>query len=281
MANVSLSRIAACYRFLDRALAFVRSGASAVYGGVWLGMLGDDDLRSITAQWYSEHPQYQAATYDLSGLTPWEGDTIERYFHGVRRLLLGACGGGREAIALSKSGFEVDAFDCNPDLVACAQKLLTSTKAKVMIAAPDSLPEALGEYDGFIMGWGGYSHIRPRATRIRFLQDLGSRLKPSSPILLSFKTRTQRGAMKFRVIYAIARILRRSRFAEPPEFGDCLDDIYEHHFTRQEIEDELRSARYELLSYSEDFYGHAVGRFAPENPAGLSHQVSRAYDAHK
>ena len=42
-----------------------------------------------------------------------------------KRLLVAGAGGGREVLALYKSGYEVDGFECHPELVALANTMLT------------------------------------------------------------------------------------------------------------------------------------------------------------
>ena len=260
---------------LQSSLAFLASGCGAAYRGIWLGLLDDHDLRRITEDWYSKNPQYQAATYDRSGLTTWERDTVERFFGNVRRVLIGACGGGREAIALAERGFEVDAFDCNRDLVACSRQM-SGLSTRIFYADPDHVPDDLGTYDGFIMGWGAYSHILPRAARVRFLHAIKAHLHPSAPVLLSFMIRTTRGEIKFRLTRAIANCLRTMRLAPKVELGDSLSETLDHHFNRAELESELREAGFEPCLYSEEFYGHAVATAGPTRTVEARESTSAA-----
>ncbi|NJO96415.1 MAG: hypothetical protein HC764_10650 [Pleurocapsa sp. CRU_1_2] len=43
------------------------------------------------------------------------------------------------------------------------------------------------------------------------------------------------------------------------EPGDTLVPDYVHYFTKDEIEREFKEAGFELIMYSNDEYGHAVG----------------------
>lgn len=248
-----------CFLALERALLLAQTAAAALYRGFWLGVMDECDLYAVTEHYFSTNPLYRGATYDRSGLTPWERDLIIRYFGGARRLLVGACGGGREALALAERGFEVDAFDCNRQLVDVCERLLVRPGCHVMYAAPDSLPPDLGTYEGFLLGWAAYSYIPRRARRVALLHDLRSHLVPEAPVLLSFMTRTEQSRM-FRIMHAVAGLIRRARFAAPVELGDNLEEKFVHHFTRAEIEAELCEAGFRPEHYSDDFCGVAVAR---------------------
>lgn len=259
----------------EKVLAFLNSGCGAVYHGLWLGLLSDQELRRITEDWYSRSSLYQDSAYDNSGLTPWELYAVERFFCSVRRVLIGACGGGREAIALAERGFEVDAFDCNPDLVECSQRMF-GPATRVFYAVPDQVPEGIGNYDAFIMGWGAYSHILPRSSRIRFLQAIKAHLRPGAPVLISFMIRTEKGEIKFRLTRAIANFLRKLRFATGIELGDSISGTLDHHFNRVELESELRECGFNLSLYSEGFYAHAVATAGEDRATTVREAVSTA-----
>jgi hypothetical protein len=47
------------------------------------------------------------------------------------------------------------------------------------------------------------------------------------------------------------------------ERGDVLTTRFDHHFTREEIQHELASAGFELVTFSPGSYGSAGGRAVP------------------
>ncbi|VVM05718.1 2-polyprenyl-6-hydroxyphenyl methylase / 3-demethylubiquinone-9 3-methyltransferase [Methylacidimicrobium tartarophylax] len=194
---------------------------------------------------------------------PWEERVIASYFRPSSSLLVAAAGGGREAIALARSGYRVDGFDCTSQLVEGYRRLMAREKllGKVDWAAAGSVPAEIGEsYDGLLIGFGGYMHIPGRRNRVRFLHSLRRRVAAGAPLLLSFLIRSG-PSRYFAWIYAVAhrlRTLRRSPY--PVEYGDSLSMTFRHHFTEEEIQAELAESGFELLEYREFPHGHAVAR---------------------
>ena len=171
-------------------------------------------------------------------------------------------------VALADKGLEVTAFECSLKMVQAARKLLTDRNlaAEVIEAPPGEVPKLEAEFDGAIVGWGGYMHIPGTAARVRFLEQLRERVPPDAPILLSFFTRSPDSGL-FLWSRRVARLIRRARLSrEPVDLGDALAGSFDHHFTSQEIASELTAAGFSLVHYSEDPIGHAVGVARREPP---------------
>ena len=249
-----------CTSSLERSAGLLRG----CFTGFWLGVLSRDLLQQIDQQYYDSTANYHEGSYNRRGLWYWELEMLKRYFADRRSLLVAAVGGGREALALHKLGYRVDSFECNPTLVGIANRLLAEDgyEGRVQLAQRDTCPPGSTVYDGLIIGWGGYMLIQGRARRVRFLQSLRARVLTGGPILLSFFTRPGDPG-SFRVTLFVANFLRRLRRVEPVELGDSLGPDYAHYFTRSEIDSELREAGFELVYYSTQGYGHAIGRALP------------------
>lgn len=234
----------------------------ATHQGFWLGVLDRPQLHHLAKSQYLAWEQYRQRDYNLSGFWEWEKNIIDQYFSDCRSILLGAAGGGREVVALSRRNIQVDAFDPSPALVKSCQNLLAGEGicARVILAPPDEVPPELGIYDGLIVGWGGYIHVAGRENRIRFLKQFHSHASPGSPLLLSFLWRNEE-SKHFFWIYKIAQICRRLLLiGEPVELGDTLYGTFDHYFTREEIEQELTAAGFKLEYYTDRPYGHAVAK---------------------
>jgi hypothetical protein len=234
-----------------------------VFQGFWLGFLERKDFDIITQIYFSSTEMYQEEVYNLSGLWDWEEQIVNNFFKDCRTVLVGAAGGGREVIALSKRGINVDAFECNKNLVLFCAHLLEKYDifAKIVLSAPDHVPNDLGIYDGLIVGWGGYMHIVGHESRVRFLKECHEHVKPNSPIFLSFWIRDESYIFDFHS----TRIAKSIRFLrgndEPIEIGDTIDSPgYYHRFTKDEIEKELKEAGFLLVFYSESGVPRAVGK---------------------
>ena len=247
---------------VDRWVARLLKALQAIHQGFWLGLLDREALHRLAEIQYLAWEQYQSQDYNLSGLWWWEEAALDRYFSECRSVLLGAAGGGREIVGLSRRGIQVDAFEPCPGLVESCQEFLTSEgiAARAILSPPDRVPDQFGTYDGLIMGWGGYMHIAGRQTRIQFLKQFRRHVRAGGPILLSFFTRGGE-SQQLSWIFKIAQFIRPLfRNDEAVELGDTLFGTFDHYFTQEEIKRELEASGFQLEYYSEKPYGHAVGR---------------------
>ena len=192
----------------------------------------------------------------------WERRCVER-FPSRGRVLVIAAGGGREMLALARMGYEMDGCECNPLLAAVANKVLAPLGCSVCVAKRDDFVAPRPPYDVIVIGWGAYALMRGHTNRIRFLESIRSVAMPKALLVLSFPTRSER-ARGLRLTRALANILRRLSFREPIELGDNLRRHAIHHFSRAELESEIRQAGYEVEFYDEIEYGHAVCRASRE-----------------
>ena len=244
----------------QRAMQLLSTGMSSVYTGFWLGLMTREQILDVAEYYFRKERFYRTDEYNTSGLFEWEKNAVEGHFAGRRKLLLLAAGGGRELIALRKLGYEVNAFDAHPDLVRFANTLLAKEgmTPDVRLAPWDHGPDIDDTYDGVIVGWGGYMHIRGRDRRVAFLRELRRRVEVGAPILLSFyatseKARYHRWVARVGKITAL--ILRRDRV----DLGDCLLPFYAHFFTKGRLEAEMKAGGFEPVLYETTGYGHGVG----------------------
>lgn len=249
------------YSKWDSQLKQIMVAVDAIQQGIWLGLLDNKKLDELGILKYESWGKYFQESYNLSGLNPWEESVLVHHFQGKTSLLLASAGGGREAVALAKLGFLVDAFDSTPNLVEACRSLTARQKLPVntFLASPGGIPEGLHTtYDGLIIGWGGYMHIPGRANRVSFLNSLREHAKTGSPLLLSFfcrSERTRRHDWIYRIAYTL-RLLRKSH--DLVEYGDTLDGTFDHQFTEQEILSELTEGGFGLSEYHETPYGYAI-----------------------
>jgi hypothetical protein len=235
---------------------------SAIFAGFWLGIIDRKSWQLADGIFYDNDGMYQDESYNRSGLWDWEAEIISKYFQASTQILLAGAGGGREIYALSKQGYQVDGFECNPQFAAYANRFLKQENidSEVMLSPRDTCPSLNRIYNGAIIGWGAYTNIQGKQHRINFLQQIRSHLAPESPILLSFYPRTK-DSNSFKLIFFIAHMIAKLRNFEAIELGDSLYPhlIFVHYFNEVEIKSELEQAGFELLFYSDQDYGKAVG----------------------
>lgn len=229
--------------------------------GLWLGVFTRNQLHTIGELFYTRQGFYWTEEWNKRGLFDWEKRALETFFAGCRSLLVAGAGGGREVIALRRAGIEAQGFESHPELVRFANALLAKEGMvpDVRVAPWDHCPDLNGQFDGIIVGWGAYMHIRGRTERVAFLRELRSLVGIGSPILLSFYT-TSENSRYFRWVARIGGSVARVLGREPVDVGDSLVPNYTHFFTRQRLESELEEGHFEPLAFETLEYGHAIGR---------------------
>lgn len=273
--NQRARRVARRYLRAAAHLAPLPPRPRAALQALWLGLMDAEALNEVTHLSYSGGTGFDSEEHNLGGLWPWEEEVVRTHLGDCRTILVAGAGGGREAIALSRLGYEVTAFDfCSTLTAACRRHCDQSDPAvRVLDAPPDALPEGLGLYDGVVAGRGFYHHILGRRRRIGFLRGCREHLAAGGPLFLSdFFTRGDRSPTH-RNIRLIANTVRRLRLIpETVELGDWLTDCVQHAFVQGEIESELKEAGFDPVVYAVSPIGdssrlaHAVGIALPEAP---------------
>lgn len=233
-------------------------GTRALLNALWLGMLSDRSLRALDRRYYDSAGVYRTADWNEKGLFDWERRSIEEHFNGSERVLVIACGGGREVLALLESGFDAVGFEPHPDLADYARNFLAERghPGRVEDAQRDEFPVAGGPCDGVLVGWGAYSLMHGGAARVRLLSDARRQLPPGGPVLLSFFDRDG-DSRELKWTRAAANAFRRLRGADALELGDTLSPNLVHVFSRGELSEEADAAGLDVASY--EIAGHADG----------------------
>lgn len=232
----------------------------AIFKGFWLGILSRRELQLIDRIYYEQTSNYCDESYNKSGFLEWERKVFLKFFQSCQTILVAAIGGGREVIALSSLGFDVDGFECNRQLFEFAEKLFEqeTVEGEFHLAPPDAVWHFGKIYDGAIIGWGAYMLIQGRARRIDFLRKMHHQMCEGAPLLVSFYAHFYDESY-FRRLLWVANVFRWLLFREQLEFGDDLLNTYVHWFTREEIASEFMASGFRLEFFSDDAYGHAVG----------------------
>lgn len=234
---------------------------TGLVSGFALGLFDREDFHYLdelnagrTGKWASE-------SHNLRGLLSWEEKALKAWFPSGGRLLITAVGGGREVLALEPMGYDLQAFECNPELVEAANRHLRThgLASRVETCSRDRAPSTTGHFDGVIVGWGSYTLIMGRDARINFLRALREHLVEGAPLLLSYFKLEGSSRLGDRIQRAIASRLRRLRGAPALEKNDVMDWNYRHRFPDAEIRAELAEAGFETAYISDDAYAHAVG----------------------
>lgn len=223
-------------------------------GALFSQALTIEERSQLTVRIYDFYPGYKDVG---NSLYAWEKTWFQRRLRRPPgRILVGACGTGREAVALVKEGFEVDAFEPAPEFVAETRRRLAG-RARVGQFTYEDLSGAVLDgagaldqefhrerYDAILLGCGSLTHVLDSREQTRLIRALDV-LCPSGPILASFfqtdcPAEVPTAGRAVRIGAAIGSRIARLRgipteHAPRQSFGQHRG--FAHTFTRQEIED--------------------------------------------
>ena len=226
----------------------------------WMGIFDKEALDSISLLYYDKSKLFFNEAYNNQGLFEWEKDLIGKYFRDCKSLLVTAAGGGREVIALRHLGHDTDGLERNTNLVKRANELLKKKGFLPNIKSVDDenpTPSPHKKYSGVIVGWGSYMYIPGKKHRVRFLKQVRTCTENGCPILLSFCYLQKRMLYRFKRITKIGSTIRTACGKERIELGDFLSSEnysyllpdFVHHFSKEQIADELHEAGLKLIYF--------------------------------
>jgi hypothetical protein len=255
LSHLSLRFIEVVYKLTEKIFKFL----NAILSGFWLGVMSEKSLDFSDELHYNHHKRSTDDEYNLSGLFDWEKDRIEKYFSNAKDILLIAAGGGREIMALSKMGFEVDSYECNTVLIEYGNELLQKSgiENKIKYLPRNRVPDETKKYDGIIIGWGAYSHIRGIKKRLSFLSGLYPFLHEETPLMISFLW-TGRRTRYDKIIKNVSNFFRIFSKKDKTELGDRLREEFIHFFSEEEIKNELIQSKFRIIDYYSTDYGCVI-----------------------
>lgn len=185
------------------------------------------------------------------------------------RVLLGACGGGREVRALAARGHEVDAFDPSDGLLASARERGGGRFGHFAYEAIDPA-FVRPPYDAVVLGWGSFAHVLRAKDREATLVAAHA-LCPSGPILGSAYLLSERpgGTRLTRAAERAGRIVARARRVERGEDPRLFspDSGFGVLIAKREIEDVARRlGRDVTFSRAADEFPHFILAAAAGRP---------------
>jgi SAM-dependent methyltransferase len=279
--NVRWSAIVTALVLLYKVLAFLRrinqathkfaarilESAQRLFGGICSEALTLDEKSWLTVRIYDSHPVYFEVGNDLYS---WEEPWFSRRLPAPpAKVLIGACGTGREAIALAARGYRVDALEPAPEFVEESRRRL-GDRGHVYKLSYEQLSDAVldrrvavdgaptGTYDAVVLGSGSLTHVLDTDEQSRLLLSM-SRLCPHGPILASFfcdpEEAPVRAGLAIRLGRRIGGTLARAR-RMAPSHSDRLSyrahSGFAYTFTPSEIERLARAIGRPLAWESED-----------------------------
>lgn len=220
----------------------------------------DDVLDTFNDLAYGASDSYRPGSSSFrEHLFPWEEKAIDRFFpKPPAHVLVGGAGGGREAFALIRLGYRVTAFEPSAELArSLAVRAHEVDGLAVYRGRYEDLPHlegtsgnegtelaALQPIDAVLSGWGSFSHLRTRESRIAALEALAR--TTDGPILVSFlgtyDERRHPTSLRGRVRHTLPRLRGR-------DVGDVFSVYigFYHRTNEQEVEDLAAAAGLEVV----------------------------------
>ena len=226
------SRVARAHARVSVAGHRALQASDGLVAGILDGALTTEQKTELGVALYDSAPHYRAA----GELFDWEDRWFaERLPPAPARVLVGACGSGREVLALLAAGYEVHGFEPAGSLLALARG--RAGEATLWQDSYETWLERKDEpdYDAVLLGWGSISHVLEATTR-RALIRQAAQVCPTGPILLSYWARsTSPGAARARKIGARLG----ARLGAGPALGDAYRPNigFVHMFSRAELGD--------------------------------------------
>jgi SAM-dependent methyltransferase len=229
----------------------VVDSAQRVSGAIWTTALDVNEKTWLTVRIYDDCSAFRASGNEL-----FEIETnlfANRLPRPPARILVGACGTGREAIALAARGYDVEAFDPADDCVTDSDSRLAgrgrvrqlSYEQLSAIVLDGATVDPLGDtrFDAVVLGCGSLSHVLDPCEQQRLMRALQT-LCPLGPIIGSFLWVTEPTerpiGMAARLGTRIGRAIARMRGLPPGDLG-CLSYRarrgFAYTFTQREFEE--------------------------------------------
>jgi hypothetical protein len=261
----------------DRIAIRMNSVRQSILDEALLAWVRPEDRVALTATLYADQDTYLPGGVRFqSGLFPWEASALDSpLFPRCGRILLGACGAGRELVALLDRGFSVVAFDPCLRFADAARRVARGAGATVVHASyadlvraahgrvgPLAFVRAGPPFDAIVLGWGSFSHVMPSAERQSLLSALRL-LGPRAPVLMSFALEPSPGSVppgKGRIRGALKCLFAALGAPGVSEAGDhfLTNGGFFSLLTRDELVKLAFATGYEVVLLEDLPYAHAI-----------------------
>jgi SAM-dependent methyltransferase len=223
------------------------------------------ELRAAIQREWDQAGEWRWEPFTAAGLADWERELYVRFLKPDDRVLVVGCGTGRDLLALLELGYRAEGLDMSPRCTAVARDLLQKRgwHAPVYTGAIETFAVP-ASFDAFIFAWFCYSYIPQSSARIHTLRKLKAHLTAGGWILVTYvRADTPPRWLPIRLARLVSRL---SRSDWRPEYGDVLRvappgrcfERYQHQFTPDDFEAEVRAAGLTVAYHQPDEIGKAV-----------------------
>jgi len=221
---------------------------------IWLSLLSSQKHAKIIGQNYKRDSKYSNDDRTVMGFYPWEELLVNQFVKPSSVITLIGAGGGREAYALAKKGFTVNAWEVDKKMLSYASTFFAEIDLPISYSWHQANTIPTQKCDVFWFGWGLYTNIIERSTRVRLLQEAKENLNQEGLIIISYWPETRQSERINRIDTISKKINKRSI-----EKGETFHmGCWSKYFTPEQITEEVLQANLRVLYINNETYGHAI-----------------------
>lgn len=235
-----------------------------VLSDLGVALLSPEELERYTLASYGAKSLYSTdRSFQEQGLFEWEERLIAESFPArPARILVAACGGGREVLPLLERGYEIVAFDPVEGFVRALARRAGSLQAHLeagclgfsgLVSGGERGGfQVEGPFDAVVVGWGALAHILRPEDVVALLVRLRA-LAPVGPVLASFFVpvhgSTTHGARRTGLRRLLTRVTGRS-FADDRLSFQALAGAMRY-YDKADLHRLAKQAGYDVEHYEE------------------------------
>lgn len=208
---------------------FERAAHAAIYAAA--GLLRQDDFTAASRVLWCN---YGMLVQDVDcGLEVWERRMYGAVLEPGDRILLVACGAGRDLLALCELGYDLTGLDPTPELVRLARRHIARRgfRATVQEGFVETT-ELDGRFDVIVLSGNCYSFVSTAAARVSTLERIKSHLTARARVVITYSGAVRPPPRSINITRAVSRLTGADW---RPESGDAFSrDFLTHRLLRYE-----------------------------------------------
>lgn len=204
---------------------------------------------SVTMQSYGRISEFLSDEHN-SVIFNWENEVLSEYLKpGPAKVLVAACGAGREMKFLAESGYQVAGFDPFEEYITKVKETISPQKLICAEIADfndfacglESL-EDVAPYDFGIIGWGGLVYLTDKAEQLATLRKFREMIKGF--MLISWIPRPQMSGTRQKInikLSGLRKLIRKQKIHYDTHLGVI------HEFDEAEIKTLAKDSGFEIV----------------------------------
>lgn len=223
--------------------------------GYWLSKLSLQEFADYNKWVYKNKSKYSDIAFNTGGLKEWERQIAETQLNKNSNVIIIGAGGGREAFVLQHYCKTISAYETDKKMIDFARSYIQSNDFAINYShlAYNTIPET--KCDVIWLGWGVYTHIAGRNTRVSLLQDCAKNIDHHHGRIVISYWPENRSKTYLNLLSKYCNKPNTRSIERGESFQSGLWGIL---FTKEDIYSEASEAGLLVKYISQSPYGHAV-----------------------